>query len=96
NEYQLVLGKGLYLLDNNIGIFFEKKLIMKMIPSQLIDQVRKSDTTTTKSRGDADKIIRNCYDTTESIRETARLLDISLDRVRRVIRRGDRSDVCQE
>lgn len=43
NEYQLVLGKGLYLLDNEIDMFYEKKLIMKMIPSQLIDQ-KKPDT----------------------------------------------------
>lgn len=38
NEYQLVLGKGLYLLDNIIDCFFEKKSIFKIIPSQLIDE----------------------------------------------------------
>lgn len=38
NEYQLVLGKGLYLLDNEIGMFYENKKIIKMVPSQLIEQ----------------------------------------------------------
>lgn len=38
NEFQLVIGRGLYQLDNTIDCFFEKKLILKMIPVQLIDE----------------------------------------------------------
>lgn len=37
NQYQLVLGKGLYLLDNQVGAFYEKKSIFKMVPMHLID-----------------------------------------------------------
>lgn len=37
NEYQLVLGRGLYQLDNTIKAFYEKKLILKIIPRLLID-----------------------------------------------------------
>lgn len=42
NGYQLVLGKGLYLLDNEIDAFFEKKSIFKIIPTSLIDEVKDS------------------------------------------------------
>ncbi|MHA2327369.1 MAG: hypothetical protein ACXACR_02510 [Candidatus Hodarchaeales archaeon] len=44
NQYQLCLGKGLYLLDNNVEEFYEKKIIFKMVPTQLIDQGLDSQT----------------------------------------------------
>lgn len=83
NEYQLVVGKGLYLLDNEIELFYEKKLKMKMIPMQLIDlngdsldeRMNNKENPTTKRT--LHRIIQKIYMETNSMKKTSDLLGIS-------------------
>lgn len=83
NQYQVCLGKGLYLLDNVIDKFFEKKLIFKIIPTSLIDEGKKSDTTTTKEFSLVSKMIYNAYLTHESKLKVSKVLGIDRETVSR-------------
>lgn len=88
NEYHYQYG-GLYVRYNIVAYFKEKKILYKIIPCRYINGDSLPNTTTTKIEENTDKLILNCYNMTESIRETARLLGISRDRIRRVIDRSE-------
>lgn len=86
DEYNLVISSGGFKKYNKIKKFYEKKKIMKMIPTRTTYVTREERDTTIKIDEKSNVLIQNCYEFTESIRETSRILGISRERIRKVIK----------
>ena len=85
DEYHIQYG-GLYVRDNKVGLFKEKKIIYKIIPSGYINGESLPSTTTSKNDQILERTIKNLYTEYGSMRKVSAITGLNRDKIRKVIK----------